>query len=147
MSTEPCRRWCVLAVLGVVVSMVAGCATLPDPLEVAAGDLLSSGATARLTAEEHGAGHLTSTAASVTVDDATREVAAAARTLAELELTGRRSELRDVLLSEAVTLAGDLHELADAVEAGDDERVAESATELERLDRRLSRLEGRVRSS
>ena len=126
----------VTAVAGL---LVAGCSALPDPVELAAGQLSSAAASSALVLEQRDDGHLTRVAASTALDDATREVAGASRSLVQLRLSGRRGALREALLASAVQLARTLHESADAVERG--RSLAPAVTTLRGTGSRLSALE------
>jgi len=106
-----------IAVVVALASLLAGCSAA-DPLEVAAGDLVSSAATVALVLEEHEAGHLPTAAAETAVDDAVREVAAAGGTLAELSLDGGAEAVRAELVTTSASLVLVLHDVSDALADG-----------------------------
>lgn len=129
------------AVVAALLTLLAGCSAAAEPLEVSAGDLTSSTATAVLVLEEREAGHLPTTTAETALDDAVRQVAAAGKTLAELSVDGEADAVRAELVTTCASLVLVLHDLTAALADGRSTRDA--VRELETLLDDLEELERR----
>ena len=128
-------------VLVAVVLLVASCAVMPDPLELAVGEAASAASSAALALEQQHRGRTTGPAARTQVDDALRQATGSARGAASATVPSVLARQQDEALEQLAVLVRHLHDATDAVGTGRAPAVAvrlrDDADALTRLEHRI----------